>query len=63
MSVLDHEDINGMILEYLRASELHKVADSIEQEIKSMLWVTQASMLWPNTRLTPKGLTCLGSCS
>ena len=35
MSVLEHEDLNGMIIEYLRSNGMSKTADNIQAEIKS----------------------------
>lgn len=35
MSVVDHEDLNGFIAEYLRANGMGKTADTIQNEIKS----------------------------
>ena len=35
MSILEHEDLSEMILEYLRAADMEKVAESMQQEIKS----------------------------
>ncbi len=36
MSVLDHEDINNYIVEYLKAHGMSKTADQIQHEINSM---------------------------
>lgn len=36
MSVLEHEDINNYIVEYLKVHGMSKTADTIQQEIKSI---------------------------
>lgn len=35
MSVTDHEDINRMIVEYLKSNGMSKVADTLVNEINS----------------------------
>ena len=35
MSIVDYEDINALVVEYLRAQGMSKTAGCIEQEIKS----------------------------
>ncbi len=35
MSVTDHEDINRMIVDYLKSSGMSKVADTLVNEINS----------------------------
>jgi hypothetical protein len=39
MSVLDHEDINNYIVEYLKAQGMSKTANCIQQEIKSIFFI------------------------
>ena len=54
MSVLDHEDINNYIVEYLKAHGMSKTADSIQQEIKSIFQFTQASISLEKLKYIPK---------
>lgn len=35
MSILEYEDLNEMIINYLNANDMGKVAETIAQEIKS----------------------------
>jgi len=37
MSVIDHEDINRMIIEYLKTNGMAKVADSMINEVNSKI--------------------------
>jgi hypothetical protein len=39
MSITDHDDINRMIVEYLKASGMHKVADNMINEINSKICI------------------------
>lgn len=52
MSVLDHEDINNYIVEYLKAHGMSKTADQIQHEINSNIALTQASTLFAKPKYT-----------
>lgn len=56
MSVLEHEDINNYIVEYLKAHGMSKTADSIQQEIKSMCFYIIDKYVVRKNKIYTKGL-------
>lgn len=56
MSILDHEDLNTIIIEHLKSQGYHKTADSIQHEIKSISHHYLDKFVNKKTKIYTKGL-------
>ena len=54
MSIIEYDDINTLVTDYLRAHGMSKTASCIEQDIKSTPALTQTSTSTAKPKSTPR---------